>query len=46
MGPDEQLTFDAATLHGLAGCLSVLDISKNNVADLSQLCTRPGVFTQ
>jgi Leucine-rich repeat (LRR) protein len=37
MGPDETLTFEESTLHGLSGCLAMLDISKNNVADLSQL---------
>ena len=35
MGPDETLSFDPRTLHGLSGCLSVLDISKNNVRDLN-----------
>ena len=34
MGPDETLTFDLDTLHGLSGCLTVLDISKNNVGPL------------
>ncbi len=37
MGADDTLTFDANTLHGLSACLALLDISKNNVSDLSQL---------
>ncbi len=35
MGPDETLSFDPRTLHGLSGSLAVLDISKNNVREKS-----------
>ena len=37
MGPDETLSFDPRTLHGLSGSLAVLDISKNNVMQLRRL---------
>ena len=44
MGPDEFLSFDQNTLYGLSGCLAVLDVSKNNVSDLSQLSRQPLMF--
>ena len=53
MGPDETLSFDPRTLHGLSGSLAVLDISKNNVRLRRRLpplyfcnirLTSPGVF--